>query len=156
MNIREARPDEVVGITENLWLPLAREMEEVSDYNRLKDDLDIGDSIEYKRKKIESDDGYFFVAEEDELAGFASATVKDSNPMFARGQKMKLNELFVRKDFRREGLASKLMQRLEEVAQEEGCETIELDVNIRNDAGKKFYENQGFNVERQRMIIDID
>ena len=153
MEIREAKPSEAEEITRELWLPLAREMEEVSEYNELKEDLDIQNSIEHKRSKIESEDGFFFVAvEEDNLTGFISATVEESVPIFSRGDKMTINELFVEKESRRKGFASELIDKIEEIAAEQDVETVELSLDVENEAARGIYEKHGFEVKRQRMV----
>ncbi len=156
MKVREAKPSEAKNLVEELWLPLAREMEEVSEYNQLEEDLDIQETIEHKREKLGSGDTYFYIAEEsDQKAGFISASLKDSIPVFSRGTKLKLNEIFVKKDFRRKGIASTLMNEIEEVANREDCETIELDVNVANQSAQELYRERGFDTERKKMIKEV-
>lgn len=153
MNIREAREKEAEKITKELWLPLAKEMENVSSYNELENDLNIQDVINHKEKKIASDNSWIFLAENDEqLSGLISITAKESPPIFTRGKKLKIGELFVKKQYRRSGTASKLMNKAEEIAKENSCDRVELNVNIRNKSAKEFYENQGFETEKKKMV----
>lgn len=157
MEIREAEPSEAEEIVGELWLPLAREMEQVSDYNQLKDDFELQETIEHKRDKLESGDSYFYIAEESrEKAGFISATVKDSVPVFTRGPKLKINEIFVKEGFRRKGIASKLMDKAVEVAEKENVDTIELEVNVRNESAKELYRQHGFKVEREKLVRYVE
>ncbi|MFB6099633.1 MAG: GNAT family N-acetyltransferase [Candidatus Nanohalobium sp.] len=156
MEIREAESSEAGKIVEELWLPLAQEMEEVSDYNQLKEGLGLQETIEHKREKLQSNDSYFYIAEESgKKAGFISATVKDSPPIFKRGPKLKINEIFVKEDFRRKGIASELMDRIDEVAESGSVDTIELEVNVRNDSAKELYRKHGFKVEREKMVKNL-
>ena len=156
MNIREAREKEAEKITKELWLPLAKEMEEVSSYNKLRKDLNIQEVIRHKAKKITSDNSWIFLAEkDDELNGLLSMTAKKSPPIFVRGKKIKINELYVKKKHRRSGTASKLMKKAEEIAQENNCDRVELNVNIRNKSAKQFYENQGFETEKEKMTKQV-
>ena len=152
MKIREAKKPEAERITRKLWLPLAREMEKVSDYNELKDDLDIESCVERKREGIREEGEYMFIAEERELLGFISATVKETPPVFTRGDKMKINELYVKKEVRRKGVASKLMEKVEETADKENCSTIELEFDVGNQEAQKFYQKEGFEKVRERMV----
>lgn len=157
MKIVEAKPSEAEQIVEELWLPLAREMEEVSDYNELENDLDLSESVEHKKEKIESEDGHIFIAKEDkEMAGYISLTVKESAPVFSRGDKLKISELFIKEEYRRKGYASELIRKADKVFQNKNCSTIELEVNKKNESAKELYEKNGFEVERFRMIKEED
>lgn len=156
MKIREAEPDETEEIVRELWLPLAREMEEVSQYNQLKENLEIQEVIEYKKGKIEEDEGFFFLAEEKgELLGFIAGEVKESAPIFSRGEKLKVNELFVKEKFRRNGVATLLLEDLERKATIRGCSTLELDVNKKNKSAQELYKSKGFRTERKRMVKEV-
>jgi ribosomal protein S18 acetylase RimI-like enzyme len=156
MNIRQARPEESEEISRELWLPLAREMEDVSDYNRLREDFDIKEVVDHKREKITEEEGFFFVAEEgDQLIGFVTGEVKESVPVFSRGEKLKINELFVKERFRRNGVASMMLGKLERKARKRGCSTVELDVNKENRSAQELYRSKGFDTERKRMVKEI-
>jgi len=155
MQIREAKKPEAERITRQLWLPLAREMEETSSYNELKDNLDIGSCIEHKREGIREEGEYVFIAEDRELLGFVSATIKETPPVFTRGDKMKINELYVKPEARRKGIASKLLEKAEKTAEKENCDTVELYVNVRKQKAKQAYMKNGFETERERMIKNI-
>ena len=153
MEIREAKTEEAEKISKELWLPLAREMEEVSGYNQLKEDIDVQEVIEHKRDKIDGEEGFFFVAEENgELLGFISGKVKESAPVFSRGEKLKVNELFVKEKFRRKGVASMLLEDVEKKARRRDCSTLELDVNKANKSAQKLYRDRDFETERKRMV----
>ena len=157
MNIRPAEPSEAEKVVRELWLPLAREMEDISDYNRLEEDLDLEASIEHKKDKIASENAYMFVAEDgDELTGFISATVEESIPIFSRGAKLTINEMYVDPEHRRKGLASDMMGRIEEVAEDGDVETLELSVDVENDSAQELYRAHGFETGRKRMIKWMD
>lgn len=153
MRIREAKKPEAEKITRELWLPLAHEMEEVSKYNELKEDLDIEESIEHKRNGIREEGEHTFVADKGELLGFISATRKETPPVFKRGDKLKVNELYVKPEERKQGIASELLEKIKEIAEKnEGIDTIELSVDVENTAAKNLYRKNGFEVERNRMV----
>lgn len=157
MELRSAESSEAAKIVRELWLSLAREMENVSDYNRLEDNLDLESTIEHKKDTIRSENSYMFVAEEgEEMIGFISAKIEESIPIFARGDKLKIDEMYVRPEFRREGVASELMDRVEETAEDKDVETLELSVDVENDSAQELYRNHGFEAGRKRMIKWMD
>jgi len=156
MRIREAKKPEAERITRQLWLPLAREMEDKSEYNLLKEDLDLQQSIEHRRNGIREEGQYTFISEGDELLGFISATVKESPPIFQRKDKMKINELYVRPEARRRGIAKQLVDEVVEKADKEDCSTVELEVDTPNTEAKDFYRSQDFEVVRERFCRKLE
>lgn len=157
MKVVEAKPSDAEQIVEKLWLPLAKEMEKVSDYNELEKDLDLSESVEHKKEKIESEDGHIFIArKEDELAGYISLTVKESAPVFSRDDKLKISELFIKEEYRRNGYASQLIEEADKIFNQNNFSTIELEVNKKNESARELYEENGFEVERFRMVKEKD
>ena len=153
MRIREAKKPEAGKITRELWLPLAREMGEVSEYNELKEELNLEDSIEHKKNGIREEGEHTFVADKGELLGFISATRKETPPVFKRGDKLKVNELYVKPEARKQGIASKLLEKINEIAEKDDeIDTVELEVNVENTAANKLYTKNGFEAERNRMV----
>lgn len=152
MRIREAKKPEAEKITRELWLPLAKEMEKKSSYNELVDDINLEECIDHRREGIREPGKFTYIAEEGELKGFISAKIKDTPPIFTRGDKMKINELYVKNSFRRKGIASRLISQIEKEAEREDCGTIELSVDISNETAKKLYEKKDFETVRERMV----
>ena len=155
MKVREARESEAGEITRELWLPLIEEMEQVSSYNELAEDIDIESGVEHKRKQITEDDRYMFVVEDSGLKGFASATLETPPPIFSRDSKLTINELFVLKEARRQGLAEKLLERMEEKAEKLGCDTLELSIDVENEKAKELYRKHGLESRRERMVKQL-
>ena len=91
-------------------------------------------------RKLEQQPELFFVAVSDEtvigtvLAGYDGV----------RGW---VHRVAVHPDFRRKGLASKLMQRAEQGLKDAGCPKLNLQVRNSNIEVLEFYESLGFNVE---------
>jgi GNAT superfamily N-acetyltransferase len=55
-----------------------------------------------------------------------------------------LEDLFVRREARRRGIARALLQRVLERARDRGCRRVELDTNEGNDGAIALYESLGF------------
>ncbi|MFB6208272.1 MAG: GNAT family N-acetyltransferase [Candidatus Nanohaloarchaea archaeon] len=150
MEIREARPDEANMIVEELWMPLAREMEQVSEYNSLSSKAE-SKQKEYREKMLEESDRVTFVAEEDGAIGFVAAKIDEPPPVFSRGYTLHISELYVRKTYRREGIATELMERVIDWGRERGCESVELHVDTPNTEAIEFYREHGF--EEKRKVL---
>lgn len=155
MRIREAKKPEAKRITKQLWLPLAKEMEKKSEYNELVEEIDINQSVNHRREGIRELDKFTYIAEDDKLKGFISAKIKDTPPIFTRGDKMKINELYVKPEYRRKGIASKLIEAIRKVAEKENCDTLELSLDIDNEKARKTYIENGFKPVREKMVRNL-
>lgn len=156
MEIKELEEDEIPELVDKLWMPLAREMAELTDYNELVDEKVRENTISFRRGKSgEKDYQTFILTENREFAGFISVEVKEPAPVFARGKKGYIHELYVHEDFRRNRYASKLMEKAEEWAQKKGCESMELSFDVENQQAEKMYREKGFEVVRKKMHKEL-
>lgn len=155
MNIRTASVEDAREISMELWLPLAREMEQIS-YYKLNEDIDEDYLVNYREEKIEASDSFTVVAESgSNLIGFASFTADEVPQVFARKKSAKINELFVKENLRRQGGPSELLEEVYKEAKRRGCDSIELNVNTGNESAEKLYRKEGFKPEKLKMIKDI-
>jgi len=112
--------------------------------------------IQLTKENITSEDSFVILAEAVEEIGFISATIEESPPVFSRGDRLKINEIYVTPEYRRQGVASKLISKIRRLTEYKDVETIELNVNIRNESAQELYQNLGFKTEKKRMIKWID
>ena len=82
-----------------------------------------------------------------QLAGFASALKTTSG-------EMKLDKLYVDPQRQRAGLGTRLLERVVEHALAEGCSTLILAVNKRNERAIAAYRKNGFHI-RESVCVDI-
>lgn len=61
-----------------------------------------------------------------------------------RGDEVLLNEIDVDPTFRKQGIATRLVEHLKEVARETGCSEIWIPTNTSNDAAMRLYAKTGF------------
>jgi GNAT superfamily N-acetyltransferase len=152
MEIRQASTDEAVAIVDDLWLPFAREMADLDDYNALAADTREA-AIEHRREKLSHADYCVQIAVEDgTFVGFASAEVQASSPVFERGSNLGISEVYVRPTWRQQGIASALLDAIEVWGNEHEHETVSLTVNANNRAAKAFYEDGGFDTKRLTLV----
>lgn len=152
MEIRQASKDDAVAIVEDLWLPFAQEMAELDDYNALAADAQEA-AVEHRKEKLSQADYCVQIAVEDgTFIGFASAELQESSPVFERGSNLGISEVYVRSQWRQQGIASALLDAIEAWGNEREYETVSLTVNANNHAAKAFYEDWGFETKRLTLV----
>ncbi|WP_435157777.1 GNAT family N-acetyltransferase [Haladaptatus sp. DFWS20] len=71
--------------------------------------------------------------------------------MFARGSRGYIDGLYVVRNRRQDGIASRLLWRAERWARREGCVYLSLDVHADNDIAQSLYLRDDFETKRHRM-----
>lgn len=102
----------------------------------------------YSRENLEEQvkSPFFLVAEEDgHVVGFAHATFM--------GEKADLHRIYLEPDHQRSGIGSALYEEVERKLSDKAVERIELEVLADNEKGISFYEEQGFEEEREEDVI---
>jgi GNAT superfamily N-acetyltransferase len=163
--IRECREAEVDALID-LWLDFSAEMARQDPHNELAD-IDLRSAQrEYRREALADPDARTFVAVVDaddgaadgaavadgaRLVGYVTVAYESSAPVFARGDRIDVGELFVREADRGTGLADRLLDRCAEWGRERGCERVRLSVNVDNDRARAFYDRRGFEPLRVKL-----
>ncbi|WP_114579491.1 GNAT family N-acetyltransferase [Saliphagus sp. LR7] len=156
MEIRQASSDDAVAIVDELWMPFAKEMAKLDEYNVLASDIR-ADAIKHREEKLSQANYCAQLAiEDDAFVGFTTGEVQPSAPVFERGATLAISEAYVRPEWRQQGIASSLLEALEMWADERGYETASLSVNADNHAAKALYECLGFEAKCLQMVKTSD
>ncbi|KZN22751.1 hypothetical protein A4G99_18690 [Haladaptatus sp. R4] len=151
MRIRRLRAGELVRFVDDLWVPFAREMAEMDDFDTLADHGVRANVFSYVKDRFSDASIATFVADDDGLIGYVSVEKRDSPPVFARGPRGYIDGLFVRRSHRRHGIATALLSRAESWARRQGCEFISLDVHAENRVAQSLYRRDDYVTKRHRM-----
>jgi GNAT superfamily N-acetyltransferase len=79
-----------------------------------------------------------------QFAGYAFAELSAGPPVFARGDAVSVLEVYVRPEYRGDGLAGRVMDAVEAWGADRGCERAELHVHARNETAQRVYESRGY------------
>ncbi|MFC7227081.1 GNAT family N-acetyltransferase [Salinirubellus salinus] len=154
MRIRRLSETDLSAFVDELYLPFAREMAALDDYNALADEERVRESnVAYRRDQLSKRDTRIWVAETEDgtLAGYACASVTEAPPIFARGATLSVSELYVVPEHRSAGVADDLLDRASAWGDERDCERLGLSVNAENERARAFYERHGLTVRRLKL-----
>ena len=155
MELRRLDESDLPAFVDELYLPFAREMATIDDYNELTEEGTVREeSLAYRRDQLSDPDTRVWVAESDDgaLAGYACASLEESAPIFTRGATLSLAELYVVPDHRGDGVADALFDRAAGLGRERDCERLGLSMNAENERARAFYERRG--LEPRRLKLD--
>ena len=92
---------------------------------------------------IESDKHFAWVALiNNRLVGYIDVVFRTYH--FAFGFTARIETTIVDEKFRRQGIATKLIECCEEKAKEKGCKVVELDSGLPRESAHQFYESRGY------------
>jgi GNAT superfamily N-acetyltransferase len=112
MRIREATPADAQTVKDELLVPGYRETAAVAPaYSELDEEGVAASSVD---RWLDDDERVLFVAETGgDLAGYVSGGRHESPPIYARGPYTNVDGLYVKPAYRRDGLASRRLDRIE-------------------------------------------
>jgi len=127
-----------------LWLEMMREHEEFDPRVRLSETAEEA-YLHYARYYIGRSDSAVFVAETDgEVIAFVLAYRARNLPMFHPAEYGFISDLAVTRPWRRRGIGRALLETLKRWFLERGIEHVQLQVYDRNEAGRNFWREVGF------------
>ena len=140
-DVRRAQSDDQTTVGD-LWVQLLREQDElddrfgVADNARERWDNDFPQWLDDETYRI-------YVAEaDDEIVGFASAHRWGPPPIYEESSEVYLDELYVRPEDRRQGLATQLVNAVRDWTDRIGARRLRLNVLATNDAALDFWATQ--------------
>ena len=86
------------------------------------------------------------------IMGFGIATLKEKSGMITNLTTAYIDDIFVRREYRRKGLAKKIYEELERRAKEQGAKRIDLMVWAFNEPALELYQSLG--MKPQRYIFE--
>lgn len=110
----------------------------------------------YAKRMIHSPNAVLFVAEDNgKIVGYSLGKIEKRPPIFKIQKTGQITDAFVLKEYRRKGLAKRMVNRLIEWFKSKGIDIVELDVDNRNDIGMKVWKKMKFErymIRKKRRI----
>lgn len=151
MQIRPLGEDEAARLVEELWVPYSETLAEMDPYGGLVDDPH-ADATEHRRERVREDGTFDYVAVDSGVfVGYVAGDFREAPPVVRHGDTAHVNELYVRPERRREGVADALLAQAEAWATERDCVYVSLNVHRENEAAEALYCDRGYEVARYEM-----
>ncbi|WP_323191776.1 GNAT family N-acetyltransferase [Halostella sp. PRR32] len=143
MELVEAGEEDLDTLVDR-WYSLAKAMEPYDELNELA----------YAEITEVPDDGFrdhldddeitdYLVVHEDETIGFV--TLRDGNhPSRQYSQYLRIVNLAIDRDHRNQGHGSKVVERVVEMARDQGCDHVKVSCEWQNEDARRFYRDTGF------------
>ena len=151
MEIRETHEDELTRLVSECWKPFAIEMEAVDRSNALAEDA-AEKQLAYCKSRLSDEISNIYVAVENgNLMGYVALDWRDAAPIFERDGSIYITELYVKEDYRSQGIGSELIERGEQWAIKQGIGRVSLTVNQSNGSAQDLYRTSGYDVRQYTM-----
>lgn len=133
-----------------------------SRFEMLKVVNELADDYEFSKELTDSTEEFFkhtdqttILVRDKEIIGCATICYIDVMPTFSHptGKRSHLMNVYVNDNYRRQGIASKMIDILVEEAKARGVTEISLDAT---DSGRPLYENYGFGPSPECMIMKLN
>ncbi len=99
---------------------------------------------DFVKKQIYSKNGLLLVAEDFELVGYLLSYIKPNIPIFKIKKLGHLSDLYIKKGYRKKGIATKFRDIAFDWFKEQGIKHVSISVYPENNVARKIYEKWGF------------
>lgn len=140
--IQESDISQIVDLLLPMWIDHAKKAPQLLDNNYIKN----YDVNKYCRRAIEDSRQEIFIAEAlGVVVGLARAEIESSPGMYGVKEIMYFDDLVVHPDYRRKGIADKLVEARLEYAKKKGIRKIYSKVYSFNEPAQNLLKKHGFN-----------
>ncbi|WP_242928617.1 GNAT family N-acetyltransferase [Pontibacter vulgaris] len=98
---------------------------------------------------------FAYVNEQEEWLGLIVATYKKAVEGFKLSRKGYIGETIVKENFRSSGVGKELFEAAKKWLEDKGADHLELQVSVKNTAGLRFWESQGFTPSTYHMVLSL-
>jgi len=155
MELREATADDLDALVER-WYALARSMEAYDELNELA----YADVEEVPADGFQSllDDPavtIYLVVHEDDTVGYVTLR-EGSHPSRTYSRYLRIVDLVIDEAHRNEGHGSRVVERVEDLARERGCDHLKVACEWNNEDARRFYRDAGFRSKQVEYAMPLE
>lgn len=156
VTIREANPQDSLDLAK-LWWGLAKEMEKFHPSNELQEKEKVipNTSSSYTQLLFREQYKAFIAEYNGDAIGYIDLEHRNSDVMTLTSNIL-VRQLYVKPDYRNEGLGSKLLDRLIEYANETNQDYITVPVEWDNTDAQRLYKSKDFEEKQIRLVKTLD
>lgn len=155
MEITEAKKGDEEEIAKDFWHPLGKQMEKYSELNKLKQ-CAVEDALKAFRKQLEEKEyRHFFLEQDGERKGLITIKI-DNRPSREKGKLLEIINLYVKDEYRSQGLGTEMIEHAKELAREKDCDFIRTSAEWKNNGARSFYEKNGFEEKQVKYVDKLD
>lgn len=143
MELVEAGLEDLDALVER-WHALAEEMEPYDELNALADaDVEALAESGFRSHLDDDETTEYLIVHDDETIGFL--TLRESeHPAQKYARSLRIVNLAIDEGHRNRGHGTAVVERVEELARERGCDHLKVPCEWENDGARRFYRESGF------------
>lgn len=155
MDIRPATHDDAERLATEFWYPLAKQMEQYSDLNELRDGV-AEHAVGGFEDMLQRDDRRIFLRDVDGDPIAFLVVEFGNHPSRERGDYVELVDLYVKEAHRGDGHGTALLDHAEALADREDCDFLKVSAEWQNQPARDFYENRDYEPKQITYAKPLD
>lgn len=155
MPIREATHDDAETVAREFWYPLAKQMEQYSDFNELVDDV-ADHAVDGFEAMLDRDDRRIFLRDADGDPVAFLVVESGTHPSRERGDYLELVDLYVKEPHRGHGHGTALLDHAEALAADGDCDFLKVSAEWQNEQAREFYEKRDYEPKQITYAKPLD
>lgn len=156
MDIRKATIEDAETIAREFWHPLAEQMEQYSDLNRLHEDAD-DDAVAGFESLIGDDDdvdAYLLDVDDEPIA--CIVVESGTHPSRVHDTYLSITDLHVKAGHRGQGYGTALLEHAEALAARDDCDFLKVSAEWENDPAREFYDGHDYEPKQVTYAKPLD
>ncbi|WP_227133353.1 GNAT family N-acetyltransferase [Halorubellus salinus] len=155
MVIRAATHDDAELLATDFWYPLAKQMEQYSPLNELRDGV-AEDAVDAFADMLERDDRRIFLREaDDEPVAFLVVELGE-RPSREHGRYADIVDLYVKEPHRGNGHGTALVDHVEALASDQDRDYVTVSAEWQNEPAREFYRDRDYDQKQVTYAKPLD
>ena len=151
VEIRKAEIEDAELLGKNFWHPLAEEMREYHKVNRLEENA-AKEAVNGFKDRLKDESYEFFFLEQDGKEIAYISLERGERPTRELGKYIEVIGLYVKEEYRGEGIGTQLMSKARRYAEEKEADYMTVSAEWKNEKAREFYLKNGFEEKKVKFV----